>query len=60
MEKEFKGIEVAKLEGLCGHSVLPERSAETEKAVGEWVEKQVAKGWTWRRGGPHEIEQLYN
>lgn len=45
VEKDFKGIEVVKLEGLCGHWVQLERPAEVEKVVGEWVEKQVAKGW---------------
>ncbi|KAF8609743.1 alpha/beta-hydrolase [Ceratobasidium sp. AG-I] len=46
VEKDFKGIEVVKLEGLCGHWVQLEKPAEVEKIVGEWVEKQVAKGWT--------------
>jgi pimeloyl-ACP methyl ester carboxylesterase len=46
VEKDFKGIEVIKLEGLCGHWVQLEKPAEVEKVVGEWVEKQVTKGWT--------------
>ena len=46
VEKEFKGIEVVKLEGLCGHWAQLEKPAEVEMIVGEWVEKQVVKGWT--------------
>lgn len=44
-EKKFKTIEVVRLEGLCGHWVQLERPGEIEKIVGEWVEKQAAKGW---------------
>ncbi|KAG8770296.1 hypothetical protein FRC12_004374 [Ceratobasidium sp. 428] len=44
-EKEFTNIEVVRFEGLCGHWVQLEMVVETEKIVGEWVERMSAKGW---------------
>ena len=44
-EKEFKKLEVVRLEGRCGHWLQLEKPEEVEKIVGEWVEKQAAKGW---------------
>ncbi|KAG9126598.1 hypothetical protein FRC07_002840 [Ceratobasidium sp. 392] len=45
-EKDFKNIEVVRFEGLCGHWVQLEMATETEKVVGEWVERMTAKEWT--------------
>lgn len=45
VEKEFKKMEVVRLEGPCGHWVQLEKPEEVERVVGEWVEKQAAKGW---------------
>ncbi|KAG9121436.1 hypothetical protein FRC07_002608 [Ceratobasidium sp. 392] len=42
-EKQVENIQIANLEGLCGHWVQLERPAEVEKIVGEWVERIVAK-----------------
>ncbi|KAF8609744.1 alpha/beta-hydrolase [Ceratobasidium sp. AG-I] len=44
-ENEFKKLEVVRLEGPCGHWLQLEKPAEVEKVIGEWVEKQAAKGW---------------
>ncbi|KAF8609745.1 alpha/beta-hydrolase [Ceratobasidium sp. AG-I] len=44
-EKNFKAIEVVKLEGICGHWVQLEKPGEVEKIIGEWVERRASKGW---------------
>ncbi|KAH7344731.1 Alpha/Beta hydrolase protein [Rhizoctonia solani] len=44
-EKNLKNIEVAWLEGLCGHWVQLEKPQEVEKIVGEWVQRFAAKDW---------------
>ncbi|CAE6395102.1 unnamed protein product [Rhizoctonia solani] len=44
-EKQLKNIEVAWLEGLCGHWVQLERPQEVERIVGEWVERFAKKDW---------------
>ncbi|GAB1527950.1 hypothetical protein RhiTH_011139 [Rhizoctonia solani] len=38
----IKNVEVAWLDGLCGHWVQLEKPQEIEKIVGEWVEKTIA------------------
>ncbi|CUA73981.1 hypothetical protein RSOLAG22IIIB_01502 [Rhizoctonia solani] len=43
--EQLKNIEIAWLEGLCGHWVQLERPQEIEKIVGEWVEQSAKKGW---------------
>ncbi|CCO29244.1 hypothetical protein BN14_03249 [Rhizoctonia solani AG-1 IB] len=45
-EKKLKNIEVVWIEGLCGHWVQLERPQESEKIVGEWVERFAANDWT--------------
>ncbi|KAG9095795.1 hypothetical protein FS749_009751, partial [Ceratobasidium sp. UAMH 11750] len=44
-ETDFENIEVVRFDELCGHWVQLEMAAETEKVVGEWVERMAAKGW---------------
>lgn len=45
-EKDFKSIEVVRLDGICGHWVQLERPEEVENIIGEWVERQAVKGWS--------------
>ncbi|CAE6381731.1 unnamed protein product [Rhizoctonia solani] len=44
-EKKLENIEVVWIEGLCGHWVQLERPQESERIVGEWVERFTAKDW---------------
>ncbi|QRW17232.1 alpha/beta hydrolase family protein [Rhizoctonia solani] len=44
-EKNLKNAEIAWIEGLCGHWVQLERPEESERIVGEWVERFAAKDW---------------
>ncbi|KAF8674525.1 Cyclin-like protein [Rhizoctonia solani] len=44
-EKNLKNTEIVWIEGLCGHWVQLERPEESERIVGEWVERFSAKDW---------------
>ncbi|QRV75958.1 alpha/beta hydrolase family protein [Ceratobasidium sp. AG-Ba] len=43
-ETEFKNIEVARLDGLCGHWVQLEMPEKVEQVVGDWVERTAKQG----------------
>ncbi|QRV80125.1 alpha/beta hydrolase family protein [Ceratobasidium sp. AG-Ba] len=44
-ENQMKNLELARLDGLCGHWVQLEQPDVVERIVGDWVEKMSAKGW---------------
>ncbi|QRV90772.1 alpha/beta hydrolase family protein [Ceratobasidium sp. AG-Ba] len=44
-ETEFKNIEVARLDGLCGHWVQLEMPEKVEQVVGDWVERMAKQRW---------------
>ncbi|ELU43683.1 alpha/beta hydrolase family domain-containing protein [Rhizoctonia solani AG-1 IA] len=44
-EKKLKNHEIVWIEGLCGHWVQLEKPEESERIVGEWVERFAAKDW---------------
>ncbi|KAH7336917.1 Alpha/Beta hydrolase protein [Rhizoctonia solani] len=45
-EKKLKNVEIAWLEGPCGHWVQLERPQEIEQIVGEWAERFAARDWS--------------